>query len=133
MLKHFLFYRKLKETQWVRTDDELNGISIVVRGLDQGETYEFRVVAVDGEYETPSSPRDIYMYEKIYEGLQQPSVAFSGWFIGMVFAVLILLLVCVAVCLIKRNRGGKYSVDEKERNCGRVEYDEGGFPEYPQP
>jgi len=129
----YVQYRKLKETQWVRTDDELNGNSIVVRGLDQGETYEFRVVAVDGEYETPSSPRDIYMYEKIYEGLQQPSVAFSGWFIGMVFAVLILLLVCVAVCLIKRNRGGKYSVDEKERNCGRVEYDEGGFPEYPQP
>ena len=42
--------------------------------------------------------------------------------------------VCVIVCLIKRNRGGKYAVQEREERQGRRDpYDEGGFPEYTQP
>jgi hypothetical protein len=44
------------------------------------------------------------------------------------------LQVCVIVCLIKRNRGGKYAVQEREERQGRRDpYDEGGFPEYTQP
>jgi len=131
----FVQYRKDKETQWIKTDDELNENSIIVRGLDQGHYYQFRVVAVDGKFETPSAIKDVYTYEKFYAESHQQTVASSGWFIGMVFAILILVLVCVLVCLVKRHRGGKYLVEEKERNCG-VDYDdgqEGGFPEYPQP
>ena len=52
--------RKSSETQWERTDDELNENSIVVRGLDQETYYDFRVVAVDGVFETPSSPQEVY-------------------------------------------------------------------------
>ncbi len=58
----------------------------------------------------------------------------SGWFIGMVVAVLVLLAVCFLVCFVKMNRGGKYAVQEKEERQGRRDpYDEGGFPEYTQP
>ena len=65
--------RKERETQWVKTEDQLNENSIVVKGLDPGQVgsgvaikdgnqikvsshqvYSFRVVAVDGEYQTPS-------------------------------------------------------------------------------
>ena len=61
-------------------------------------------------------------------------MATSGWFIGMVVAVLLLVVVCVVVCFIKMNRGGKYPVQEKEERQGRRDqYDEGGFPEYTQP
>lgn len=33
----------------------------------------------------------------------------------------------------KRNRGGKYAVYEREIAHGRLDYDEGGFREYSQP
>ena len=32
----------------------------------------------------------------------------AGWFIGMMCAIAFLLLILIIVCLIKRNRGGKY-------------------------
>ena len=61
-------------------------------------------------------------------------VHFLGWFIGMMLAVVFLILCCVVVCLIKRNRGGKYAVQESEERQGRRDpYDDGGFPEYTQP
>ena len=44
-------FRKLKETTWLKTEDQLNENSIVVKGLEPGHTYQFRVVAVDGELE----------------------------------------------------------------------------------
>ena len=61
-------------------------------------------------------------------------IHFLGWFIGMMLAVVFLILCCVVVCLIKRNRGGKYAVQESEERQGRRDpYDDGGFPEYTQP
>ena len=44
-----IFCRKLKETTWLKTEDQLNENSIVVKGLETGLTYQFRVVAVDGK------------------------------------------------------------------------------------
>lgn len=35
-------------------------------------------------------------------------IATAGWFVGMMCAIIFLLLVLLIVCLIKRNRGGKY-------------------------
>ena len=67
--------------------------------------------------------------------INQTTVASSGWFIGMVLALIFLAAVCVVVCLIKRNRGGKYAVQELEVAHGRgQDYDDGtGFMEYTQP
>jgi len=131
----FVQYRKQREPQWLKTEDQLNENSIVVRGLDAGHTYEFRVVAVDGRYSTPSRVQNVHTYAHLplQEGRNQQTMASSGWFIGMLLAVIFLLCVCVVVCLVKRNRGGKYAVQEQEATHGRVEYDEGGFMEYTQP
>ncbi|XP_045712821.1 neural cell adhesion molecule L1-like protein isoform X1 [Phyllostomus hastatus] len=41
-------------------------------------------------------------------------IATQGWFIGLMCAVAALTLVLLTVCFVKRNRGGKYSVKEKE-------------------
>ena len=51
----------------------------------------------------------------------------------MLLALVFLLGVCVVVCLVKRNRGGKYAVQEQEVARGRPEYEDGGFTEYTQP
>lgn len=128
--------RKNMDTQYLSSDEELNEDSIVIRGLDPDYTYDFRVVAVDGDHQTPSEVLPVYTYSTLpasgAAGAQP--VAHSGWFIGMLLAVIFLILVCVIVCLIKRNRGGKYAVQEREERQGRRDpYDEGGFPEYTQP
>ena len=49
-------------------------------------------------------------------------------------AMALLLLVLVLVCIIKRNRGGKYAVHEREATHGRKDFNEdAGFHEYSQP
>ena len=107
-----------------------------MRGLEPDYTYDFRVVAVDGDHQTPSEILPVYTYSTLpasgAAGTQ--AVAHSGWFIGMLLAVLFLIIICFIVCIIKRNRGGKYAVQESEERQGRRDpYDEGGFPEYTQP
>ncbi|KAJ8259203.1 hypothetical protein COCON_G00182150 [Conger conger] len=40
--------------------------------------------------------------------------ATQGWFIGLISAIVLLLLVLLILCFIKRSKGGKYSVKDKE-------------------
>ncbi|XP_025021470.1 neural cell adhesion molecule L1 isoform X2 [Python bivittatus] len=40
--------------------------------------------------------------------------AAEGWFIGFISAIVLLILVLVLLCFIKRSKGGKYSVKDKE-------------------
>lgn len=129
----YVQYKKQHEPQFISTKEELNEDSIVIRGLDPDYVYDFRVVAVDGGYEKPSEVLQVYAYSEI-PPTQRTKLEHSGWFIGMLLAVIFLILVCVVVCLVKRNRGGKYAVQEREERQGRRDpYDEGGFPEYTQP
>merc|ERR1719251_705938 len=58
----YVQYKKERETQWVKTEDQLNENSIVVKGLDPGQVYSFRVVAVDGAFQTPSRIQDVHTY-----------------------------------------------------------------------
>ena len=133
----YVQYKKRSDTQFLSSEEELNLDSIVIGGLDPEYTYDFRVVAVDGIHETPSEVIPVYTYSNLpLSGHPDGTVAVasSGWFIGMLLAVVFLILCCVIVCLIKRNRGGKYAVQESEERQGRRDpYDDGGFPEYTQP
>lgn len=40
--------------------------------------------------------------------------ATEGWFIGFISAIVVLLLILLILCFIKRSKGGKYSVKDKE-------------------
>ena len=51
----------------------------------------------------------------------------------MMMAIAFLLFILIIVCIIKRNRGGKYAVRERELAAGRGDYPEEGFREYSQP
>ncbi|XP_058419589.1 neural cell adhesion molecule L1-like protein isoform X2 [Diceros bicornis minor] len=48
-----------------------------------------------------------------YAGLYD-DISTQGWFIGLMCAIALLTLVLLTVCFVKRNKGGKYSVKEKE-------------------
>ncbi|XP_053234142.1 neural cell adhesion molecule L1-like protein isoform X1 [Podarcis raffonei] len=41
-------------------------------------------------------------------------ISTQGWFIGLMGAIALLTLLLLTVCFVKRNKGGKYSVKEKE-------------------
>ncbi|XP_075216737.1 neuroglian isoform X2 [Lycorma delicatula] len=133
---HFFVKYKLKdETVFMETANVLDEDFTIVRALKPGETYEFRVVSVDGDYLTESEPEEIDTYT-IDGPIIQPkeNVATAGWFIGMMLAIAFLLLLLILVCIVKRNRGGKYAVHEREAAHGRHDYpDEPGFIEYSQP
>uniref|UniRef100_A0A672M3V7 Neural cell adhesion molecule L1 n=1 Tax=Sinocyclocheilus grahami TaxID=75366 RepID=A0A672M3V7_SINGR len=47
-------------------------------------------------------------------GTPQVDIATQGWFIGLMSAIALLILILLIICFIKRNKGGKYPVKEKE-------------------
>ncbi|XP_030756282.1 neuroglian isoform X2 [Sitophilus oryzae] len=128
----YVKYKKRGETQYLRTPPEKSEDYQDVPGLETGEAYEFIVTSVDGDFETDSESQEVYA-DDIKITPKDP-VATAGWFIGMMLAIVFLLLVLIIVCIVKRNRGGKYAVHEREQANGRHDYpDEGGFHEYSQP
>lgn len=131
----YVKYRRVGESTFMQSDPELLEDYRDITGLENGEKYDFMVTSVDGEYVTNSDIQVVDTYDS--EGpIIQPreNVATAGWFIGMMLAIAFLLLVLIMVCILKRNRGGKYAVHEREQANGRHDYqDEGGFHEYSQP
>ncbi|GIY13217.1 neuroglian [Caerostris extrusa] len=130
----FVQYRKKDENLWESTPPEENQDSILVTGLELGSLYEMKVVAVDGPFQTPSKVEEFETggMAAVQAPESNDNFATAAWFIGMMCAIALLLLLLILICLIKRNRGGKYSVHEKEVAQGRdIEYPEdGGFNEY---
>lgn len=131
----FVKYKKRGETEETKSPSELVEDYTKIEGLDPNESYIFTVVSVDEPHYTESDPKEFETY--VAEGpIIQPreNVATAGWFIGMMLAIAFLLIVLIIVCIVKRNRGGKYAVQEREQANGRRDYpDEGGFHEYSQP
>uniref|UniRef100_A0AAY5EB43 Neural cell adhesion molecule L1-like protein n=1 Tax=Electrophorus electricus TaxID=8005 RepID=A0AAY5EB43_ELEEL len=52
--------------------------------------------------------------EESTTGPEARDVSNQGWFIGLMCAVALLTLVMLVACFVNRNKGGKYSVKEKE-------------------
>lgn len=131
----YVKYRKKGQTNYLETPAEINEDYTIVPGLESGEEYDFIVVSVDGPYNVESDVRDVNTYDVDGPIVRaKENVATAGWFIGMMLAIAFLLLVLIIVCIVKRNRGGKYAVHEREQANGRHDYpDEGGFHEYSQP
>lgn len=61
----------------------------------------------------PISEEGATLGEGKYAGLYD-DISTQGWFIGLMCAIALLTLILLTVCFVKRNRGGKYSVKEKE-------------------
>nr|XP_037841598.1 neurofascin isoform X11 [Chlorocebus sabaeus] len=66
---------------------------------------------------TTESPPTTTSGTKIHESAytnNQADIATQGWFIGLMCAIALLVLILLIVCFIKRSRGGKYPVREKK-------------------
>ncbi|XP_027420049.1 neurofascin isoform X4 [Bos indicus x Bos taurus] len=79
--------------------------------LYPGMTYTLRVYSRD--HEGISSAVITFMTSAAYTN-NQADIATQGWFIGLMCAIALLVLILLIVCFIKRSRGGKYPVREKK-------------------
>ncbi|NXT31512.1 NCHL1 protein, partial [Pelecanoides urinatrix] len=84
-----------------------------IEALEPGTEYTVRLVTknwVDNNsiFEDVIETRG-RAYAGIYDGIST-----QGWFIGLMCAVALLTLLLLTVCFVRRNKGGKYSVKEKE-------------------
>ncbi|XP_053725347.1 neurofascin homolog (chicken) a isoform X5 [Synchiropus splendidus] len=83
---------------------------ITVLDLIAGAKYHLRVYAQ--EFESISSSTVTFKTKGAY--MDQVDIATQGWFIGLMCAIALLILILLIVCFIKRSRGGKYPVREKK-------------------
>ncbi|XP_052592882.1 neurofascin isoform X9 [Peromyscus californicus insignis] len=84
---------------------------IQLTDLYPGMTYTLRVYSRDNE--GISSSVITFMTSTAYTN-NQADIATQGWFIGLMCAIALLVLILLIVCFIKRSRGGKYPVREKK-------------------
>uniref|UniRef100_A0A8C9T5Q8 Neurofascin homolog (chicken) a n=1 Tax=Scleropages formosus TaxID=113540 RepID=A0A8C9T5Q8_SCLFO len=56
----------------------------------------------------------VFVIVQIAYSKDQVDIATQGWFIGLMCAVALLVLILLIVCFIKRSRGGKYPVRDKK-------------------
>nr|XP_020470035.1 neuronal cell adhesion molecule-like isoform X4 [Monopterus albus] len=108
--------------------------SHMVKGLKPGASYRVRVVARDPADPTVHSTDEVLVSVPAVPS-RQVDIATQGWFIGLMCAMALLILVLLIVCFIKRNKGGKYPVKEKEDahqdpEIQPMKEDDGTFGEY---
>ncbi|RUS76729.1 hypothetical protein EGW08_015509, partial [Elysia chlorotica] len=114
-------YKKKKSDKWEAVEEPVEE-GLMWGSLDHlepNEQYQVRVLALahDGGDTRPSEP---YTFKTAGFGAKQGTFFTAAWFIGMMVAIAILILFLIIVCIIKRNRGDNYPVQEKERlrgNC----------------
>ncbi|XP_016122824.1 neuronal cell adhesion molecule-like isoform X9 [Sinocyclocheilus grahami] len=135
----------LLKYQPINTTDELgplkelllaaNETSITLDNLKHSTHYKFYLNAktIKGSGPTVTEEGVTIMDEAMTS--KQVDIATQGWFIGLMCAIALLILVLLIVCFIKRNKGGKYPVKEKEDahqdpEIQPMKEDDGTFGEY---
>ncbi|XP_045073920.1 neuronal cell adhesion molecule-like isoform X4 [Coregonus clupeaformis] len=121
------------------TKEFVNGSSgsqtYLIKGLKPGTSYRVRVVVKDHSEATIHSTEELVITLPEAMKSNQVDLATQGWFIGLMCAIALLILVLLIVCFIKRNKGGKYPVKEKEDahqdpEIQPMKEDDGTFGEY---
>uniref|UniRef100_A0A8D3B3J8 Neural cell adhesion molecule L1-like protein n=1 Tax=Scophthalmus maximus TaxID=52904 RepID=A0A8D3B3J8_SCOMX len=85
----------------------------VIDGLRPGTVYTVRIMA-KGLLDNASIFEDVVQTRVKGVESQQSNFSTHGWVIGTLCAVALLTLVTLMACFVRRNKGGKYAVKEKE-------------------
>ncbi|XP_029283413.1 neurofascin homolog (chicken) a isoform X16 [Cottoperca gobio] len=90
-----------------------NVTDFTLRLPDRSTRYKFYLSALTqvgaGEVFAEESP---HFANEAY--IDQVDIATQGWFIGLMCAIALIILILLIVCFIKRSRGGKYPVRDKK-------------------
>ncbi|XP_078065563.1 neural cell adhesion molecule L1-like protein isoform X2 [Mustelus asterias] len=116
---YLLKYQLINDTEEIGALNSINitdpdATKIVVSDLDTSSKYKFYLNAYtragSGKLITEEGTTVI---DGAYAGIHG-GISTQGWFIGLMCAVALLTLILLIACFIKRNKGGKYSVKDKE-------------------
>nr|XP_060633606.1 neuronal cell adhesion molecule isoform X18 [Anolis sagrei ordinatus] len=115
-----------------------NETSLALSNLNYSTRYKFYLYAqtsVGSGNQITEEAVTIMDEGKMAKASRQVDIATQGWFIGLMCAVALLILILLIVCFIRRNKGGKYPVKEKEDAHGDPEIqpmkeDDGTLGEY---
>nr|XP_033782422.1 neural cell adhesion molecule L1-like protein [Geotrypetes seraphini]XP_033782423.1 neural cell adhesion molecule L1-like protein [Geotrypetes seraphini] len=116
---YLLQYQIINDTQEIGTLKDINVRNPSteiwrIHELDSSTRYKFYLSAcTSAGCGRPVTEEGLTIMQATYVGAYE-GVSTQGWFIGLMCAVALLTLVLLAVCFVHRNKGGKYSVKEKE-------------------
>ncbi|XP_025894725.1 neuronal cell adhesion molecule isoform X15 [Nothoprocta perdicaria] len=112
-----------------------NESSLILKNLNYSTRYKFYFNAQTSVGSgSPITEEAVTIMDEAMAS-RQVDIATQGWFIGLMCAVALLILILLIVCFIRRNKGGKYPVKEKEDAHADPEIqpmkeDDGTFGEY---
>ncbi|XP_034718787.1 neuronal cell adhesion molecule a isoform X13 [Etheostoma cragini] len=112
-----------------------NETTITLGNLNSSMLYKFYMSAKTIKGSGPIITEEAFTAMDTTVPNRQVDIATQGWFIGLMCAIALLILVLLIVCFIKRNKGGKYPVKEKEDahqdpEIQPMKEDDGTFGEY---
>nr|XP_046234892.1 neuronal cell adhesion molecule a isoform X6 [Scatophagus argus] len=112
-----------------------NETTFILDSLNSSMLYKFYLSAKTIKGSGPVITEEAFTVMDTTVPSRQVDIATQGWFIGLMCAIALLILVLLIVCFIKRNKGGKYPVKEKEDahqdpEIQPMKEDDGTFGEY---
>uniref|UniRef100_A0AAQ4QJV6 Neural cell adhesion molecule L1 n=1 Tax=Gasterosteus aculeatus aculeatus TaxID=481459 RepID=A0AAQ4QJV6_GASAC len=112
-----------------------NETTTTLGNLNSSMLYKFYLSAKTIKGSGPVITEEAFTVMDTTIASRQVDIATQGWFIGLMCAIALLILVLLIVCFIKRNKGGKYPVKEKEDahqdpEIQPMKEDDGTFGEY---
>uniref|UniRef100_A0A672JL56 Neural cell adhesion molecule L1 n=1 Tax=Salarias fasciatus TaxID=181472 RepID=A0A672JL56_SALFA len=112
-----------------------NETTATLSSLNASMLYKFYISAKTIKGSGPFISEEAFTAMDTTAPSRQVDIATQGWFIGLMCAIALLILVLLIVCFIKRNKGGKYPVKEKEDahqdpEIQPMKEDDGTFGEY---
>ncbi|XP_042157733.1 neuronal cell adhesion molecule-like isoform X11 [Oncorhynchus tshawytscha] len=115
---YILKYQQVNNSNELGPIEELalpaNKTSVTLPNLKYSTRYKFYFNAKTGQGAGPVITEEAVTIMDEAMPSRQADIATQGWFIGLMCAIALLILVLLIICFIKRNKGGKYPVKEKE-------------------
>ncbi|XP_047187027.1 neural cell adhesion molecule L1.1-like isoform X2 [Scophthalmus maximus] len=107
---HIRYRRKSAGVEWEESE-EVNSTQGLysLTGLQPGTQYQLEVM--HGNF---TQWKDVTWTNGPVPSEMPGGFATQGWLIGLISAIVLILLILFILCLIKRSRGGKYAVKDKE-------------------
>ncbi|XP_052449660.1 neural cell adhesion molecule L1.1 isoform X1 [Carassius gibelio] len=121
----FRYLKKSADGKW-KESEKVNSSQAFyqLHGLTPGFQYKLEILPGNFTREFETAGPELHELPS--------SFVTQGWFIGLISALVLLLLVLLILCYIKKSKGGKYSVKDKEEDQvnGARTMKDGEFGEY---
>ncbi|XP_055011595.1 neuronal cell adhesion molecule-like [Boleophthalmus pectinirostris] len=118
IIGYTLKYQPVNNTHELGPLEELalppNETSVTLLNLKYSTRYKFYLNAKTMVGAGPAISQEAVTIMDKAVASRQVDIATQGWFIGLMCAIALLILILLIICFIQRNKGGKYPVKEKE-------------------